>query len=163
MLTGHYGETSLPRQINLVSFYCDPRDTLHSHLSSNRILVVLLTATAYHRITCLPRCGKEPSHNTLFKRYNCLTAPRKALGIDKKVDILHHIRDLPTAAERTAAAEKIKAIEREAMRHQQPQPGLVDLMDYLQSRGLHRALCTRNFECVEALPLLFSSPLERNC
>jgi phosphoglycolate phosphatase-like HAD superfamily hydrolase len=79
---------------------------------------------------------------------------RKALGIDKKDDILHHIRDLPTAAERTAAAEKIKAIEREAMKHQQPQPGLVDLMDYLQSRGLHRALCTRNFECVEALPLL---------
>ncbi|GIK03052.1 hypothetical protein Aspvir_007118 [Aspergillus viridinutans] len=74
------------------------------------------------------------------------TEMRKALGIDKKVDILHHIRDLPTATERTAAAEKIKAIEREAMSHQQPQPGLVDLMDYLQSRGLHRALCTRNFE-----------------
>ncbi|EAW10751.1 putative haloacid dehalogenase-like hydrolase [Aspergillus clavatus NRRL 1] len=71
---------------------------------------------------------------------------RAALGIDKKVDILHHIRQLPTHEERTAAAEKVKAVEREAMKHQQPQPGLVDLMDYLQSRGLYRALCTRNFE-----------------
>jgi phosphoglycolate phosphatase-like HAD superfamily hydrolase len=41
------------------------------------------------------------------------------------------------------------------MSHQQPQPGLVDLMDYLQSRGLHRALCTRNFECVEAFATAF--------
>jgi phosphoglycolate phosphatase-like HAD superfamily hydrolase len=31
---------------------------------------------------------------------------------------------------------------------QQPQPGLVKLMDYLQSRGLRLALCTRNFEYV---------------
>lgn len=34
------------------------------------------------------------------------------------------------------------------MRAQQPQPGLVELMDYLQQKGLRRALCTRNFECV---------------
>ena len=27
-----------------------------------------------------------------------------------------------------------------------PQPGLVKLMDYLKSRGVKRALCTRNFE-----------------
>jgi phosphoglycolate phosphatase-like HAD superfamily hydrolase len=31
---------------------------------------------------------------------------------------------------------------------QQPQPGLLRLMDYLESRGLRRALCTRNFEYV---------------
>ena len=34
------------------------------------------------------------------------------------------------------------------MRTQQPQPGLVELMDYLQARGLPRGLCTRNFEYV---------------
>ncbi|GES60979.1 HAD superfamily hydrolase [Aspergillus terreus] len=71
---------------------------------------------------------------------------RAALGIDKKVDILHHIRSLPTIEAQTEAANKIKAIEREAMRHQQPQPGLVELMDYLQDKGVKRALCTRNFE-----------------
>lgn len=42
--------------------------------------------------------------------------------------------------------EKIRAIEREAMLAQQPQPGLVELMDYLERRGVRRALCTRNFE-----------------
>ncbi|KAF7589757.1 hypothetical protein BBP40_003907 [Aspergillus hancockii] len=71
---------------------------------------------------------------------------REALGIDKKVDILHHIRRLPTLEAQLEAADKIKAIEREAMQHQQPQPGLVELMDYLQDQGIKRALCTRNFE-----------------
>lgn len=47
---------------------------------------------------------------------------------------------------RTAAVEKVRAVERRAMMDQQPQPGLVQLMDYLQSRGVRRALCTRNFE-----------------
>ncbi|PLN84019.1 putative HAD superfamily hydrolase [Aspergillus taichungensis] len=70
---------------------------------------------------------------------------RNALGIEKKTDILHHIRSLPSE-ERLKAAEKIKDIEREAMTHQQPQPGLVDLMDYLHDAGVRRALCTRNFE-----------------
>lgn len=37
------------------------------------------------------------------------------------------------------------------MADQQPQPGLVRLMDYLKSRGLRRALCTRNFEYVIAI------------
>ncbi|KAL2835216.1 HAD-like domain-containing protein [Aspergillus cavernicola] len=71
---------------------------------------------------------------------------RAALGISKSVDILHHIRSLATAQEQLEASNKIKAIEREAMQHQEPQPGLVELMDYLQGRGVRRALCTRNFE-----------------
>ncbi|KAL3479897.1 HAD-like domain-containing protein [Aspergillus californicus] len=70
----------------------------------------------------------------------------KALGINKSVDILHHIRSLATAQEQLEASNKIKAIEREAMQHQEAQPGLAELMDYLQGRGLKRALCTRNFE-----------------
>ncbi|KAI9932824.1 hypothetical protein MW887_009076 [Aspergillus wentii] len=71
---------------------------------------------------------------------------RNAIGIDKNVDILHHIQRLATPEERLAAVEKIKAVEREAMLTQEPQPGLVDLMDYLHGRGLKRALCTRNIE-----------------
>lgn len=74
---------------------------------------------------------------------------REALGIDRSIDILQHIRDLP-AADQPTAVSKIQAVERRAMADQQPQPGLVRLMDYLESRGLRRALCTRNFEYVQA-------------
>lgn len=77
-----------------------------------------------------------------------------ALGIDKSIDILEHISDLPTPEARLAAADKIKAVEREGMRSQQPQPGLVELMDYLQARGVRRALCTRNFEYVFLPPVV---------
>lgn len=84
------------------------------------------------------------------------------LGIDRSVDILEHIRSLPTDQERSDAVSKIQAIEREAMLKQQPQPGLVELMDYLESRKMRRALCTRNFECVTKsfFPFPFS-PLGR--
>ncbi len=68
------------------------------------------------------------------------------LRIDKSVDILMHIRSLPTLKDRASALAKIQAIEREAMLKQTPQPGLLELMDYLESRGLKRAICTRNFE-----------------
>ncbi|RWQ93196.1 putative HAD superfamily hydrolase [Paecilomyces variotii] len=71
---------------------------------------------------------------------------RAALGIDKSVDILEHIRGLPTLKDRMKAVSKVQEIEREAMLKQQPQPGLVQLMDYIESRGMRRALCTRNFE-----------------
>lgn len=34
------------------------------------------------------------------------------------------------------------------MASQKPQPGLVQLMDYLDGRGVPKGICTRNFECV---------------
>lgn len=71
---------------------------------------------------------------------------RAALGIDQKIDILDHIRNLPTEQARTEAVAKVQAIEREAMLAQQPQPGLMTLMDYLEKKEVRRALCTRNFE-----------------
>ncbi|KNG85398.1 putative HAD superfamily hydrolase [Aspergillus nomiae NRRL 13137] len=72
---------------------------------------------------------------------------RESLGIlHKEIDILHHISSLPTPEQQLEAADKIKTIEREAMQSQEPQPGLVELMDYLHERGVKRALCTRNFE-----------------
>lgn len=58
------------------------------------------------------------------------------------------MRQIPDLEERNAAVSKVQAIEREHMKRQQPQPGLVQLMDYLQSCGIRRALCTRNFEYV---------------
>ncbi|KAJ5781707.1 HAD-superfamily hydrolase subfamily IA variant 3 [Penicillium psychrosexuale] len=81
---------------------------------------------------CLPQ-------NYMFRQM------REALGIDSSVDILHHIRELPVEEQPTAVS-KVQAVERRAMADQQPQPGLVLLMDYLESRGVRRALCTRNFE-----------------
>ncbi|KAJ5898933.1 hydrolase [Penicillium taxi] len=71
---------------------------------------------------------------------------RDALGIDGSIDILHHIRDLPTPEDRAAAAKKVQEVERRAMKDQQAQPGLVELMDYLKSRDRKLALCTRNFQ-----------------
>ncbi|KAK2733144.1 hypothetical protein FQN57_002294 [Myotisia sp. PD_48] len=71
---------------------------------------------------------------------------RSALGIDKSVDIIHHIRGLPTIKDRSDAMTIIQTIERDAMIKQKPQPGLVELMEYLHSKGVRRALCTRNFE-----------------
>lgn len=41
--------------------------------------------------------------------------------------------------------EKIKAIEREAMVDQAPQPGLTQLMDHLDACKIPKAICTRNF------------------
>lgn len=83
------------------------------------------------------------------------TPSRAALGIDKTIDILHHIRQLPTAEEQAMAVAKVRDVERRAMLEQQPQPGLLRLMDYLQSRSVRRALCTRNFESVSLVkPLI---------
>ncbi|OQD74684.1 hypothetical protein PENDEC_c010G00985 [Penicillium decumbens] len=79
-------------------------------------------------------------------QHHMFSEMREALGIDRSVDILDHIRHLPTAEDQAAAVAKVQAVERRAMLDQQPQPGLARLMDYLQSRSLRRGLCTRNFE-----------------
>lgn len=70
---------------------------------------------------------------------------RTALGITKGTDILDHVHSLPDG-DQEAAHEKIKAIEREAMADQKPQEGLVELMEYLKSKGIRKGICTRNFE-----------------
>lgn len=71
---------------------------------------------------------------------------REVLGISKGTDILDHIYSLPTLAEQASAMEAIRAIERAAMASQVPQPGLTELMEYLDTRGIRKAICTRNFE-----------------
>ena len=76
---------------------------------------------------------------------------RAEIGIPAGHDILEHINNLP-APDREGAFAKVRAIETAAMPKQTPQPGLVELMDYVDSRGLKKALCTRNFEYVNPGP-----------
>ena len=79
---------------------------------------------------------------------------RAALNIPKSTDILDHLRSLsmtpdstanPPTSPRQRANATIEAIERNAMTLQMPQPGLVELMAYIDGRKLPKALCTRNF------------------
>lgn len=70
---------------------------------------------------------------------------RAAVGIPPGVDILEHIYQLPLA-DQEAAMEKIRGVERNAIASQSPQPGLVPLMSYLESKGIPKGICTRNFE-----------------
>ncbi|TDZ39798.1 putative uncharacterized hydrolase [Colletotrichum spinosum] len=71
---------------------------------------------------------------------------RDALKITKSVDILDHIYSLPTTEAQETAMESIRQIERTAMASQVAQPGLVELMAYLDSRGVRKGICTRNFD-----------------
>ncbi|CCC12447.1 unnamed protein product [Sordaria macrospora k-hell] len=71
---------------------------------------------------------------------------RQSLSIPKSVDILEYIYSLPTASAQAAAMESIRSIERDAMASQVAQPGLVSLMTYLDSRGIRKGICTRNFD-----------------
>lgn len=70
---------------------------------------------------------------------------REALGIPKSIDILDHLNGLPPGKQEIEF-DKVKEIERRAMRQQTPQPGLTDLMQYLACRKVRRAICTRNFD-----------------
>lgn len=72
---------------------------------------------------------------------------RNALGIEKSTDILDHVHSLPEE-DQEAAHDKIREIERKAMKIQKPQPGLNKLMEYLASRNIRKGICTRNFEYV---------------
>ncbi|KAI1372939.1 HAD-like protein [Hypoxylon crocopeplum] len=71
---------------------------------------------------------------------------RSVLQIPKSVDILEHIYSLPSPSQQESAMEAIRAIERKSMAEQVAQPGLTDLMAYLDARGVRKGICTRNFE-----------------
>lgn len=73
---------------------------------------------------------------------------RQVLGIPKSVDILEHVYSLPPGGGpggQDEAMESIRAIERAMMVEQEAQPGLGELMRYLDSRGVPKGICTRNF------------------
>ena len=71
---------------------------------------------------------------------------RSALGISKAQDILEHVYSLPTPEQQNQAMELIREIERQAMIKQVAQPGLAQLMAYLDERGVRKGICTRNFD-----------------
>ncbi|KAI5784405.1 HAD-like domain-containing protein [Pyronema domesticum] len=71
------------------------------------------------------------------------TKMREALGIDSKTDILHHVACLP---EDSGAMELVEAVEREAMMKMEPSKGLLELMGYLENRGIRKGILTRNYE-----------------
>lgn len=86
---------------------------------------------------------------------------RTALKITKETDILEHVYSLPTPEVREEAMESIRTIERTAMASQQPQPGLVELMTYLDRRQIPKGICTRNFDApVNHLLTKFLSSVE---
>ncbi|KAL8854082.1 MAG: hypothetical protein Q9221_001205 [Calogaya cf. arnoldii] len=70
---------------------------------------------------------------------------REALQITKSTDILNHIHSLPQPAQ-DEAQTAIRAIESAAMIEQEAQPGLNELITYLEDRGVRKGLCTRNFD-----------------
>ncbi|KAH8147920.1 uncharacterized protein LAJ45_08021 [Morchella importuna] len=70
---------------------------------------------------------------------------RAALGIAKTIDILDHVYTLAPDMQE-AAMESIRSVEREAMVKMVPQRGLLPLMEYLQKKGVQKAICTRNFD-----------------
>ncbi|KAL8986498.1 MAG: hypothetical protein Q9205_000013 [Flavoplaca limonia] len=70
---------------------------------------------------------------------------RQALKIPKTTDILNHMHSLPQPAQDEAQIA-IRAIERAAMLQQEAQPGLDELITYLEGRGVRMGLCTRNFD-----------------
>ncbi|OTB09262.1 hypothetical protein M426DRAFT_316550 [Hypoxylon sp. CI-4A] len=74
------------------------------------------------------------------------TEMRQVLDIPRSTDILDHIYALPTPEQQEAAMESIRAIERASMARQVAQPGLADLMAYLDAREIRKGICTRNFE-----------------
>jgi len=70
---------------------------------------------------------------------------RAALGIAKGVDILDHVYSL-AIEKQSAAMESIRNVEKEAMLKMIPQKGLIPLMEYLNKKGIRKAICTRNFQ-----------------
>lgn len=97
--------------------------------------------------------GKESLRGIVFDVDGTLCLPqtpmfaamRSAAQIPPGKDILHHIASLPSP-DREQAMQAIKDVESDYMLLQTPQPGLVELMSYLTSRGVRKGLLTRNFE-----------------
>jgi len=100
-----------------------------------------------------PICPSTKNANIRAQTANAPSLPqtymfaemRSALSITKSTDILDHVYTLPPASQEEAFA-KIRAIESQACASQEPQPGLLDLMTYLDSKKLPKGICTRNFD-----------------
>ncbi|KAK9237902.1 HAD-like domain-containing protein [Lipomyces kononenkoae] len=106
------------------------------------------------RLVLIPKSPDDvPVKGLIFDMDGTLCMPqtwmfaemRRVLGITKSVDILDHIYSLDVA-EQEIAHEKVRQVERRAMVQMKPQPGLEELMKFLEDNELRKAICTRNFE-----------------
>ena len=88
---------------------------------------------------------ESPSFTSLLFPSDTCFRIRDALGITKQTDILDHIHSQTHPAQDSALCT-IRAIESAAMVSQEPQPGLHELITYLESRNVRMGLCTRNFD-----------------
>lgn len=69
---------------------------------------------------------------------------RSAIGLtDKSKDILAFIAEM-SEAEQAEAHAKLEQVEKKAMSEMEPQVGLLELMDYLNTINLPKTICTRN-------------------
>jgi HAD superfamily hydrolase (TIGR01509 family) len=69
---------------------------------------------------------------------------RSAINLtDPQMDILAFIDSLSTE-EQENAKEKIAKVEEKAMAAMKPQPGLLELIDFLVNKDLKKGICTRN-------------------
>lgn len=69
---------------------------------------------------------------------------RSAIGLtDKSKDVLAFIAEM-SEAEQAEANAKLEQVEKKAMSEMEPQVGLLELMDYLNTINLPKTICTRN-------------------
>lgn len=122
--------TLLPASPNLTSIV---QQTAILHVRSNAVSPPIKSTSTF------PAVISPPLTPYLFLR--------AALKIPKSTDILDHIHSLPEPAQSEAQAA-IRSFESAAMIEQEPQPGLNELITYLEGKGVRMALCTRNFEYV---------------
>jgi phosphoglycolate phosphatase-like HAD superfamily hydrolase len=75
------------------------------------------------------------------------TRMRALLSIPENsgVDILAHVRSLPTDAQRLEAMELVREVETEAMREMVLQSGAEDLILYLEEKRVRKGILTRNY------------------
>ena len=120
---------------------CDGDDYLFNNASSLLHTIPIFTHSSVKN-HLFPPAHTHPSEpqNYMFHQM------RAVLDISRHTDILEHIYSLPTPEGQAKAMASIRAIEHEAMTLQTPQPGLVALMTYLDSRGVPKGICTRNFD-----------------
>lgn len=100
----------------------------------------LSSLSSYRHVLCIPELTKISEPQTYM-----FAEMRSSVGIPKSEDILDFIYTL-SPSDQEAAMEKIRTIERTAMSTQTAQPGLLSLMDYLDSKKIPKGICTRNFE-----------------
>ncbi|KAI2470921.1 HAD-like protein [Annulohypoxylon bovei var. microspora] len=105
-----------------------------------------VTAGEHHDLPVLHGVIFDVDGTLCQPQNHMFTQMRSVLGIPKSIDILEHIYSLPSPTQQESAMESIRAIERQSMAQQEAQPGLAELMAYLDGRGVRKGICTRNFE-----------------